>query len=60
MVKRKWWASESYNGYHKQIFDVDDTRANWKWLDEKWVSIQEDVYFFVSILLRSISNTLSC
>eukprot|EP00536_Pseudo-nitzschia_multiseries_P004057 jgi/Psemu1/323294/estExt_fgenesh1_pg.C_650034 len=36
MVKRKWWASESYNGYHKQIFDVDDSGANWKWLDRRW------------------------
>ena len=40
MVKRKWWASESYDGYHKQIFDVDDTGANWKWIDEKWVSLK--------------------
>ena len=37
-IKRKWWASENYNGYHRQILDVDDTGANWKWLDEKWVS----------------------
>ncbi|MGK3756098.1 MAG: hypothetical protein ACI8RD_008408, partial [Bacillariaceae sp.] len=39
MVKRRWWASECYNGHHKQIFDVDDTETNWKWLNEKWVSI---------------------
>lgn len=38
MVKRRWWASECYNGHHKQIFDVDDTETNWKWLNEKWVS----------------------
>ncbi len=41
MVKRKWWASESYNGYHKQIFDVDDAGVNWRWLDENWVSIEK-------------------
>ena len=38
MVKRRWWASECYSGYHKQIFDVDDTATTWKWLDKKWVS----------------------
>lgn len=47
MVKRKWWASESYNGYHKQIYDVDDAGANWKWFDEKWVSFEKNsIYVF--------------
>jgi len=35
-IKRRWWASECYNGYHKETFGVDDTQKNWKWLDESW------------------------
>jgi len=57
MVKRKWWASESYNGYNKQIFDVDDARANWKWLDEKWVSIEEGEYFIFCQYLKKNNNS---
>jgi hypothetical protein len=50
IVKRKWWASESYDGYHNQIFHVKDTGANWKWLDEKWVSIENKLFIIVGIV----------
>ena len=56
-VKRKWWASESYNGYHKQIFDVEDFGSNWKWLDEKWVRAIETSFRFLSF--RVLSTSLS-
>ena len=55
-VKRKWWASESYNGYHKQIFDVEDSGSNWKWLDEKWVCISQ-IYFLSCMCCRCRSLT---
>jgi hypothetical protein len=38
MVKRRWWASESYDAYRGRIVDVADEKTNWKWVDEKWVS----------------------
>ncbi len=60
MVKRKWWASESYNGYHKQIFDVDDVGVNWRWLDEKWVSFEKKcsslLLLLLLLLLQVVSN----
>jgi hypothetical protein len=57
IVKRKWWASESYDGYHNQIFHVDDTGANWKWLDEKWVSIENKLFIIVGIVHNGLFLT---
>jgi hypothetical protein len=38
MVKRRWWASESYDTYRGKIVDVSDSDSNWKWIEENWVS----------------------
>ena len=59
VIKRKWWASESYNGYHKQIFDVDDSGVNWKWLDEKWVSTNKKPSFVIVLGLAQYNLYLT-
>lgn len=38
MVKRRWWASESYDTYRGRIVDVSDHDRVWKWVEEQWVS----------------------
>jgi hypothetical protein len=39
MVRRRWWASESFDSYRQNITNVTDGNATWKWIDESWVSL---------------------
>lgn len=38
LVRRRWWASESFDSYRQNITNAQDDAAAWKWIDDKWVS----------------------
>lgn len=37
VVRRRWWASDSFDSYRPNITEADDDFAKWKWLDNNWV-----------------------
>lgn len=37
-VKRRWWASESYDSYRENITQSPEESEAWRWVDETWVS----------------------
>lgn len=39
-VKRRWWASESYDSYRENITKSSSSDRSWRWIDESWVSYQ--------------------
>jgi hypothetical protein len=36
-VKRRWWASESYDSYRENITETPNDSPAWRWIDESWV-----------------------
>ena len=36
-VKRRWWASESYDSYRENITESSEGSDTWKWIDGSWV-----------------------
>jgi hypothetical protein len=38
-VKRRWWGSESYDSYRKNITQSTEGSDTWGWIDENWVSL---------------------
>jgi hypothetical protein len=37
-VKRRWWASESYDSYRENLTQSSEEHHSWQWIDETWVS----------------------
>ena len=37
-LKRRWWASESYDSYREDITESSEGNDNWRWIDDSWVS----------------------
>jgi hypothetical protein len=36
-IKRRWWASESYDSYRENITESPNDSVAWRWIDESWV-----------------------
>jgi hypothetical protein len=49
IVRRRWWASESFDSYRQCILDVDDVTTCWKWIEDSWVSGETESYRLVKI-----------
>ena len=44
-VKRRWWASESYECYREKIIDVTEPKVGtWTWQDERWVRDETSLF----------------
>ena len=39
MIKRRWWASESYDSYRENITGNMEENEAWKWINDSWVSL---------------------
>jgi hypothetical protein len=39
-VKRRWWASESYDSYRENPTQALEKNFSWKWMDDDWVSFR--------------------
>jgi hypothetical protein len=38
-IKRRWWASESYDSYREKIIEPTERHKAWSWIDEGWVRL---------------------
>ena len=62
-VKRRWWASESYDTYRENIISTKDDGERWKWMDGDWVSSDKRpllFYFLILYLMPSCTRVVIC
>lgn len=45
-VKRRWWASESYDSYRENLTQSSEEHQYWEWVDESWVSLMSLMQLF--------------
>jgi hypothetical protein len=59
-VKRRWWASESYDSYRENITQSPEESEAWRWVDETWVShIFKDHDNYLELMLSSSPKRLT-